>query len=210
VELEFIPHDPVVTQNMHFTASGFGLHGGSLGKLYSFRIETKDDNGTPFDCDFRKINIEISQGLKKMMGTCERVALGKYKAEFTPFGPGEMVISVSYGGQPVIETTVTYNVGIDPTKTIIVDPLRNALVGQQNTFTIQAKGQTGQDMSTGGEKFDVACSGPAGGVTGLVVRDELTGKYTVRFMLTKSGSFKIFVTLNGVDIIGSPLEIDCR
>jgi len=210
VPLDFIPHDPIVSQNMYFTASGFGLYGGSVGKTYTFQIEIKDDDGNPIDCNIQKLQVEVSQGLKKQQGDCSRMGPGKYKAQFTPFGPGDMIISVNYGGNLVIQTTVTYNIGIDPTKTIIVDSIRNALVGQQNTFVIQARGQTGQDMSTGGERFDVACSGPAGGVTGLVIRDELNGKYTVRFTLVKSGSFKIFVSLKGVDVVGSPMEIDAR
>jgi len=178
--------------------------------VYKFNIETKDDNGVPLECDLQKLQVTVSQGLKKMSGTCERVGAGKCRAEFTPFGPGDMIISITYGGQPVIETTVNYNVGIDPSKTQILNPLRNALVGQQNYFTIQAKGQTGQDLTTGGEKFEVCSSGPAGGVTGLVVRDELNGKYTVRFTLIKSGAFKFFVSLSGVDVVGSPMEIDAR
>jgi len=210
VPLDVIPHDPIVTQNMYFTASGFGLHGGSVGKSYTFQIEVKDDNNNPIDCNLQKLQVEVSQGLKKLQGDCRSMGTGKYRAQFVPFGPGDMIISVIYGGNPVIQTTVTYNIGIDSTKTIIVEPLRNVLVGQQNTFVIQARGQTGQDMNTGGERFDVACSGPAGGVQGLVIRDELNGKYTVRFTLVKSGTYKIFVSLKGVDVVGSPMEIEAR
>lgn len=69
----------------------------------------------------------LSQGLKKNEGHVERISEGKYKydianlinyypliyyrAEITPFGPGEMVIKVAYGGQDVIETTVSFNKG---------------------------------------------------------------------------------------------------
>jgi len=210
VTIDFIAEDPVVTKNMHFSASGFGLHGGSVGKSYSFLIEIKDDRGQYMDCNIYNLKVVVSQGLKQLQANIDRQGPGKYKVQFSPFGPGDMIIAVVYGEQSVIETTVTYNVGIDPTKTVIVDIIRNALVGQQNTFVIQARGQTGQDLSTGGERFDVACSGPAGGVSGLVIRDELNGKYTVRFSLVKSGTYKIFVTLKGVDVLGSPMEIDAR
>ena len=63
---------------------------------------------------------------------------------------------------------------------------------------------------TGGEKFEVGCSGPKGGVTGLVVRDELTGKYTVRFTLTVAGQYKFFISLKGIEIKGSPLQITAK
>jgi len=65
VQLDFIPNDPVVSQNMYFTASGFGLYGGSVGKSYAFQIEIKDDDNTPLDCNIQKLQIEVSQGLKK-------------------------------------------------------------------------------------------------------------------------------------------------
>jgi len=195
---------------MNFSASGLALAGGSLGKSYSFYIEIKDDSGQPMNCDIHKLRVNVSQGTKKITGNIYQVATGKYKASFTPMEAGPMNVAVSYGGQHVFDTTVTYHIRIDARKTHIVNPLSNTLVGQQNTFTIQAKTQDGLDIPVGGERFDVACSGPAGGVSGLVVRDELNGKYNVRFNLTKPGTFKFFVTLSGVDISGSPMEIEAR
>jgi len=121
-----------------------------------------------------------------------------------------MVVSLIYGAEPVIQTTVNWNASIDARTTEVVNPPAHVLVGQQHTFTIQAKTESGSDLTTGGEKFDVAVSGPAGGVTGLVIRDELTGKYTVRFTLTKAGTYKFFISLSGVDISGNPLQIEAR
>jgi len=121
-----------------------------------------------------------------------------------------MVVSLIYSGEPVIQTTVTYDLSIDPGHTEIINPPGHVLVGHQHTFTIQARADNGQDLNVGGEKFDVAVSGPAGGTSGLVVRDERTGKYVVRFTLTKPGTYKFFISLSGADIIGSPLEIEAR
>jgi len=136
--------------------------------------------------------------------------VGKYKATFTPFGPGAMIVAITYNAEPVISTTVSWGATIDPFKTVIVNPPAHVLVGQQHTFTIQAKTDTEEDLTNGGEKFNVAVSGPAGGITGLVVRDELTGKYTVRFTMVKPGGYKFFVSLSGADIKGSPLQIEAR
>jgi len=121
-----------------------------------------------------------------------------------------MIISMLYAAETVIQTTVNYGATIDPSKTEIVSPPSHVLVGQQYTFTIQAKSDSGIDLTNGGEKFDVAVSGPAGGTTGLVVRDELTGKYTVRFTMVKIGGYKFFISLRGADIRGSPLQIEAR
>jgi hypothetical protein len=210
VEFECTGGEIVVTQNMYFSASGFGLLGGSLGKAYAFNVEVKDDNNQHLDCDIHRLQVQISQGLKKITGTIDRTGMGKYKASFTPFGPGEMIVSLVYGSEPVIQTTVNWNATIDVRTTEIVNPPTNVLVGQQHTFTIQAKTDSGSELTTGGEKFDVAVSGPAGGVTGLVIRDELNGKYTVRFTLTKAGTYKFFISLSGVEIGGGPVQIEAR
>jgi len=210
VPVEFTPHEIVVTRNMYFSASGFGLVGGSLGRSYGFNVEVKDDDQIPVDCDVYKLTVQISQGLKKISGQVDRLGVGKYKASFTPFGPGEMVVSLIYGGEPVIQTTVTWDLSIDPGHTEVINPPGHVLVGHQHTFTIQARADNGQDLNVGGEKFDVAVSGPSGGTQGLVVRDERTGKYVVRFTLTKPGTYKFFISLSGADIIGSPLEIEAR
>jgi hypothetical protein len=210
VGFECTPHEIIVTRNMYFSASGFGLMGGSLGKTYAFNVEVKDDENQFLDCDIHKLEVQIAQGLKKIKGSIDKAGVGKYKASFIPFGPGEMVVSLLYGGEPVIQTTVNWNATIDARETCIVNPPGHVLVGQQYTFTIQAKTDTGAELTNGGEKFDVAVSGPAGGVTGLVIRDELNGKYVVRFTLTKAGSYKFFVSLSGADIKGGPLTIEAR
>jgi hypothetical protein len=210
VEFECTGQEIVVTRNMYFSASGFGLLGGSLGRAYGFNIEVKDDDNQYLDCDSFKLQVTISQGLKKQSASIDRLSVGKYKATFTPFGPGEIIVSVIYATEPVIQTTVTWGASIDPGHTEIVNPPGHVLVGQQHTFTIQAKSDSGSNLNTGGEKFSVAVSGPAGGITGLVVRDELTGQYVVRFTMVKTGTYKFFVTLNGADIRGSPMQIEAR
>jgi len=210
VEFECTGGEIVVTRNMYFSASGFGLLGGSTGRAYAFNIEVKDDDNQFLDCDVHKLQVNINQGLKKQSASIDRLNVGKYKASFTPFGPGEMIISMLYAAETVIQTTVNYGATIDPSKTEIVSPPSHVLVGQQYTFTIQAKSDSGIDLTNGGEKFDVAVSGPAGGTTGLVVRDELTGKYTVRFTMVKIGGYKFFISLRGADIRGSPLQIEAR
>jgi len=114
---------------------------------------------------------------------------------------------VDYGGQEVCKAAVEFNYGIDVHKTEVIDPPTETLVGKQITFTIQAKGQNGEIINTGGEKFDVACSGPKGGISGMVVRDELNGKYVVRVTLTVAGQYKFFISLRGADIKNSPIIV---
>lgn len=65
-------------------------------------------------------------------------------------------------------------------------------------------------MTRGGEAFDIGVSGPSKGVQGLVIRDELTGKYTVRFTLVTPGPYKFFISLRDVPLEGSPFVVQAN
>jgi len=205
--LQVLAAEPQIKENYHFSAVGFGMMGGTVGKTVSFDLTVKNEKGELRDVDKERLAVTLSQGLKKNQGHVERIDVGKYKAELTPFGPGEMVVKLSYGGQDVIETAVNINKTVDASKTEIVAPPSRVPLNQQASFTIAARDGEGNDITVGGEKFEVAVSGPSQGVTGLSVRDELTGKYSVRFTLTKTGDYSMFVSLKGVALRGSPLKI---
>jgi len=210
VPLKLIAGDLIVTEELNFVVTGWGMHGGTVGKPLAFQILVKNSQGQPVDCDASRLTVVLLQGPRKLTGYSDKLAIGKYQADFTPPGTGEWVVVVEYGGQEVCKAAVSFNSGLDPKKTEVIDPPTEALVGKQITFTIQAKGESGDVINSGGEKFDVACSGPKGGISGLVVRDELDGKYTVRVTLTAAGSFKIFISVKGHEIKGSPLQIVAR
>eukprot|EP01125_Pyxidicula_operculata_P023132 TRINITY_DN9827_c0_g1_i1.p1 TRINITY_DN9827_c0_g1~~TRINITY_DN9827_c0_g1_i1.p1 ORF type:complete len:453 (-),score=111.98 TRINITY_DN9827_c0_g1_i1:25-1293(-) len=210
VELQVIASDPIVKTNTHFTVSGFGMQGGKVGRPLFFDIVVRDEQGKFMDCDKERLVVHCSQGMKKTMGDVERVDLGKYRAQFVAPGPGEMIVTVEYGGQEVCKNKAEFNHGIEASQTEVLNPPSAVLVGQETNFTIQGRSKSGDIVNTGGEKFDVACSGPSGGVTGLVVRDELNGKYTVRFKLTKPGQYKFFVSLHGVDLKNTPISVNAK
>jgi len=205
--LQILAAEPIVKEDYHFTAAGFGLYGGTVAKTVSFEMNIRNAKGEPKDIDREVLKVSLHQGLKKNDGYAERLSEGKYKCEITPFGPGDMVVKVNYAGQDVFESKVQFNAGLDATKTEIVEPPTGKVpLNQQQFFKIQAKDATGTDIPNGGEKFEVAVSGPSQGITGLVVRDELNGTYSVRFTLTKAGDFSMFVSWKGIALRGSPLK----
>jgi len=201
-----IAGDLLVVEELNFVITGWGMHGGTVGKPLAFEIHVKNSQGQPTDIDTQRLTVVLSQE-KKISAYSQKIEVGKYQADFTPPGPGKWFVTVEYGGQEVCKSAVEFNYGIDPHKTEVIDPPKEALVGKQITFTIQAKGQSGEDISSGGEKFDVGASGPKGGISGLVVRDELNGKYVVRVTLTVAGPYKFFISVRGADIKSSPLSI---
>jgi len=208
VALKLIAGDPLVQEELNFVLTGWGMHGGTIGKPLVFELNVKNGQGKPRDIDPQRLTAKLSQDLKKTPGYPEKSSSeGKYTLEFSPPGPGKWVIAVEYGGQEVCKASIELNYGIDPHHTEVVDPPTEVLVGKLSTFTIQAKGQDAQIINTGGEKFEVACSGPKGGISGLKVTDELTGKYTVKFTLMVAGQYKFFISLKGTDIKGVPISV---
>jgi len=183
------------------------MHGGTIGKPLIFELNVKNGRGKPTDIDTQRLTAVLSQDLKKSRGYPQKVSEGKYNLEFTPPGPGNWVIAVEFGGQEVCKSSIELNYGIDPHHTEVVDVPTDVLVGKLSTFTIQAKGQDAQIINTGGEKFECACSGPKGGISGLKVTDELNGKYTVKFTLMVAGQYKFFISLKGTDIKGVPITV---
>jgi len=206
-----IKEPTLTTEEIHFSAQGHGWHGGQVGKESTFEIFAKNPSGVLEDVpDDSQLKIVISMGIKTMTGFIQRLGVGHYQADYTPWGPGEFDVCVQYGKHEVIRKKITFTFGIDASKTCIVDPPAKVPVGKQSSFTIQAKSQMGHNLNYGGQKFDCAVSGPPKGVTGLVVRDETNGTYTTRFTLITPGSYKFFVKLGGIPLFGTPFVVEAE
>jgi len=207
-KLKVIKEPTLTTEEIHFTAQGHGWHGGQVGKESTFEIFAKNPQGELEDVpDESKLTICITHGIKTMTGFIQRMNVGHYQADYTPWGPGEFDVVVQYGKHEVIRKKITFTFGIDAAKTTIIGAPEKVTVGKQASFVIQAKSQMGHNINYGGQKFDCAVSGPPKGVTGLVVRDETNGTYTTRFTLIAEGSYKFFVKLGGIPLAGTPFVI---
>jgi filamin len=73
-------------------------------------------------------------------------------------------------------------------------------------FTIVAKNCFDEELSAGGDVFDVTVNGPDGSVTPKVT-DNGNGKYPVEYTVTKGGDYTIGIKLRGQDIKGSPYHV---
>lgn len=142
-------------------------------------------------------------------GDVDKISTGRYRATYTPFGPGPMLLQVNYGDQEVVQVEIMITSGVDATKCELINVPSEVVVGSECRFQIQARyssspslsspslltfisDSAGLQVTVGGEKFELGVSGPKGGVTGLVVRDELDGTYSVKFTLTLAGIYSIF------------------
>jgi filamin len=121
---------------------------------------------------------------------------GTYDVKYDPQTDGPHTINPTLRGKPVGGGPFKLNVkaGADHEHCVVED----------FTFTIRAKTKTGEPKTTGGEKFEVAISGPDGPVEDVQVRDLLDGTYLVSYKISSPGEFTISVKINNLEIKGSP------
>eukprot|EP01128_Nolandella_sp_AFSM9_P010526 TRINITY_DN7298_c0_g1_i1.p1 TRINITY_DN7298_c0_g1~~TRINITY_DN7298_c0_g1_i1.p1 ORF type:complete len:429 (-),score=102.75 TRINITY_DN7298_c0_g1_i1:48-1334(-) len=208
--LKVTPDDQLVKKQLFFTVLGHGTYGGFVGKKVTFDILVKDQDDTPTDIDHQRLAVFVSQGMKKDKGDVDKESVGKYVGSYKPFGPGELILLVKYGEQEVIQTTVMITSGVEAAKCEVIDAPTGVAVNSPCVFKIQTKDSDGVNIPVGGEKFELGVSGPKGGTSGLVVRDELDGTYSVKFTLTIAGDYSFFLTLNKVSVGASPIKIQAQ
>eukprot|EP01127_Copromyxa_protea_P001796 TRINITY_DN1170_c0_g1_i2.p1 TRINITY_DN1170_c0_g1~~TRINITY_DN1170_c0_g1_i2.p1 ORF type:complete len:267 (-),score=44.49 TRINITY_DN1170_c0_g1_i2:72-872(-) len=207
VRLNVLAGSTLITENIYFTIAGMGLQGGEVGTETTFEVSVRGDDKQPRDIETSQLSVCVIAGMQRLTAHCSKKSPGTFIAEFTPSNAGLHTVLVTYAGQEACRAEVTYDKGVEPSKCEIVNPPSSVRVGEQTSFTIQCRTTSGAEVKRGGEKFDVGLSGQAKGVQGLVVRDELTGKYTIRFTLTIAGTYKFFISLHDIPLVGSPFAV---
>jgi filamin len=124
---------------------------------------------------------------------------GTYTADFAPDNAGDHKIEVTLKGKPVANSPYTIQVreGADHNTSFI----------ENFQFVIRARTKRNQNMSRGGEPFEVAISGPAGRVDNRL-KDNGDGTYTCSYSLPAGsrGQYTFNIKVNGRDIQGSPFS----
>jgi len=209
VVLNVINELPTQSDSLFFSLAGKGMLGAGIGHPTSFEILVVGAGKRPVDINMDKLVVTIGSRLGgKMRVYCEKVGPGKYVVEYTPTSAGNSTVLVVYDEVEVCSQAITFDTGIDPSKCVVVNPPRHVDVGVQSSFVIDSRTGLGGRLARGGEKFDVGVDGPENGVHGLVVRDESTGSYTVRFRLVAPGRYQFYVSLRKVPISGSPVVVN--
>ena len=88
--------------------------------------------------------------------------------------------------------------------------LFHGVVGQCNTFVVQANDQHGNPLNSGGLDFDVKMHNGNGHVAKTWITDEENGQYTVSYTTTSPGTYTLHVKYDANDVPGSPFEVNIR
>ncbi|KAL6061848.1 Calponiny domain-containing protein [Balamuthia mandrillaris] len=87
--------------------------------------------------------------------------------------------------------------------------LEGAETYQPAEFTIVAKNCFDEELTAGGDQFEVTINGPDGNVA-PTVSDNGDGKYPASYTVTLPGEYTISIKLRGEDIKGSPYSVNAN
>lgn len=190
-----------------FSATGPGLRGATLGRTTYFDITVQNQRGQPAVLNSKDIIVEVV-GSQRLFGAVLPQGTGKFRVEYCINSPGTYYIHTRWSGQSVFaepsKVLVADKASASQSRVVNVPSFVNT--GEQCNFVIQAKDGTGADVGTGGDGFEVSCSGPST-PQGLTLRDLNTGKYNVSFVLNVKGTYTFNIQLDGQHISGSPVKI---
>lgn len=171
---------------MRHVAYGPGITGGARGEQTEFVVEMHDEAGQLDDENFDPNVITAildSEALELQLElTIEDMGGGRGVCYYTPPQAGQYELAIQVRGKHIQGSPFEIDVDAAPTapgKCLVEgDGAVTARVGAQNTFTIVAFDQFGEQRVEGGDRWSVDVVGPA---TEPVVVDNDDGTYSVNY-----------------------------
>jgi len=176
-------------------AYGPGLEDGVQDNLPTyFTIESRGTDGQPMKKGGDPYEVKITGPKGDVPAQITDNGDGTYRVDYAPEHAGPTRIDIGLKGKPVANSPYTVNVkeGADHTTSFI----------ESATFVIQARTKRNQNMTRGGEKFEVAIDNNAN----PKLNDLGNGQYNVSYTVPRSGNTNFSVKVNTKDIQGSPWQ----
>ncbi|XP_030633099.1 filamin B a isoform X3 [Chanos chanos] len=178
---------------------GLSRSGVESGKPTHFTVHTKGAGKAPLDVQF--------SGPSKGQPVQDFEIIDNYDysytVKYTPVQQGEMVITVTFGGDPISKSPFTVGVAapLDINK-IEVNGLESRVeVGQDQEFAIGTKGAGGQG------KLDVKITSPSGKAMPCTVEPG-KGASLVKYIPKEEGVYSVDVLYDGNPVPGSPFPVE--
>lgn len=141
----------------------------------------------------------------------ENTGEGEYTVSFTPWQDGNQSVQISIGGVPLDNTPATFEAfkPLDRSRiTLTGEGMKQAIANRHNKVTLTA-GEPNL-LQRGLLAVDFQWCEPIGGKDNVEVEvsDEQNGSYSITYKPLKVGKLKMKMTGEGVDIKGSPFDIE--
>jgi len=196
--------------DVYFELDGSILQGNlKVGRNTTLIVLVRGPNSNPRDIDLAELEVRVGQGQNLQKLRPQRVDTGVYEADVIVTLPGFYQIDVFYEERTVLKESVRvqWTSFSDPNNTKACQvPTHMVTVGETATFHIQSRNKNDLNNTCGGDVYEVRCDGPAD-LPDLEVRDILNGKYIVSFTPEASGVYEFHISLNGVPIGNSPVNV---
>ncbi|XP_053530109.1 filamin-B isoform X2 [Ictalurus punctatus] len=180
---------------------GLARAGVESGKPTHFTVYTKGAGKAPLDVQFSGPN----QGQPVLDFEIIDNYDYSYTVKYMPVQQGEMVIIVTFGGDPISKSPFSVGVAapLDLSK-IEVDGLESRVeVGQDQEFVVGAKEAGGRG------KLEARITGPTGKSVPCVVEPQLgKGASLVKYIPKEEGAYAVEVLYDGNPVPGSPFHVE--
>ena len=134
-----------------------------------------------------------------------KVSKGKYDVSFIPWEVGDLSVDVCWGKTPVPNSP--FVIKVENSKNIsnaTGDGLKNAVVGQEASFTIITTEMGLLDKKA----MEVSITGVRAGRLKPSIKDNQNGTYTVTYTPHKPGAYVANIIVNKNKVLGSPFKIN--
>jgi len=210
VILSIVEHISKKLVDVSFELDGPVLGGNlKIGRNTQLLVHVKAANGNPRDIDTAELEVRVGQGQTLQKLRVRQVTTGTYETDILVTLPGFYPIDLFFEDRSVLKepVRVQWTSPSDPNNTKAVQvPTHMVTVGETAAFHIQSRNKNDLNNTSGGDFFEVRCDGPAD-LPDLQVRDTLNGKYIVSFTPMASGVYEFHISLNGVPIGNSPVDV---
>ncbi len=183
--------------------SSASVSDGTAGTPTSIAIRVRDEFGTEIEGAADAIRVRVD-GANSGEATVTEEGDGSYSAVYTPTHTGTDQLRVEVDGEPVDGSPLSSAVGPGPAaaSATTADVLKVGSFFFQVTIVVTTRDAQGNPRGRGGERVQVRLEG---GDALRDARDNGDGTYSDQFLTILSNP-TIIITLNGVEISGSPFR----
>ncbi|XP_062843022.1 filamin-B isoform X2 [Trichomycterus rosablanca] len=179
---------------------GLARAGVESGKPTHFTVHTKGAGKAPVDVQFSGPNKEPVQGFE-IIDNYDY----SYTVKYTPVQQGEMVITVTFGGDSIYKSPFTVGVAapLDLSKVQVNGLESRVEVGQDQDFAVDTKGAGGQG------KLEARIIDPSGKSVPCVVEPQPgKGVSLVKYLPKEEGVYSVEILYDGNPVPGSPFPVE--
>uniref|UniRef100_A0AAR2L0B3 Calponin-homology (CH) domain-containing protein n=1 Tax=Pygocentrus nattereri TaxID=42514 RepID=A0AAR2L0B3_PYGNA len=180
---------------------GLARAGVESGKPTHFTVQTKGAGKAPLDVQFSGPNKGQPVQDFEIIDNYDY----SYTVKYTPIQQGEMVITVTFGGDPISKSPFAVGVAapLDLSKVQVNGLESRVEVGQDQEFAVGTKGAGGQG------KLEARITSPSSKSVPCVVEPQLgKGASLVKYIPKEEGVYTVDVLYDGNPVPGSPFPVE--